>query len=213
MRDELTKEGADTFWFLTNWEFDSGLIGLAEHQERYNILQWLSMRDPSAGGGQGDDPRGDLRGSADSSRPEEQVERSDSTAVREKAAGAGIQQPAAVARQLDANPPLQLIPPELSERWCFTKNDADFYPSVPHGHLNDKTNPWPKLNPYSGRAFAAKDSEDKRHRLERREMIALWNSRSFRSHALDTIVWYQATYAYHRFPVVNPRRLPRKRRP
>ncbi|WP_408891526.1 hypothetical protein ACJ2CR_18885 [Myxococcus faecalis] len=212
MLNELTEEGADTFWFLTNWEFDLGLIGLAEYEERYEVLQWLSKRDPNTGGGPSDDPRGDSKGAADSPRSEERVERSEEEAVRKEAAGAGTQQPSAAAQQSDENPPLQLIPHGLRERWCFTKNDADSYPSVPHGHLNDKNNSWPKLNPYSGRAFAAKDSEDTKYRLQRWEMIRLWNSREFRRHALETIVWYQETYPYYEFPVPTPRRLPRWRR-
>lgn len=40
--------------------------------------------------------------------------------------------------------------------WYFTKSDPDPYPSTPHGHFQSANNPWPKLNPYTGRVFDAK---------------------------------------------------------
>ncbi|WP_148282183.1 hypothetical protein [Corallococcus coralloides] len=212
MQDTLTDEGADTFWFLTNWEFDYGLIGLHEYEERYEVLHWLLGNEPSDGGQAGNDPRGNLERTADSLRSEEQSENAKPHAAHEEATGAESQKTGSGSPSPDENLPLQLIPPELRNRWCFTKNDADSYPSVPHGHLNDKTNAWPKLNPYLGRAFAAKHREDTRYRLHRSEMIKLWNSPNFRAHALETIVWYQAAHPHHRFLVRNPRRLPRKRR-
>ncbi|WP_147470065.1 hypothetical protein [Corallococcus sp. AB049A] len=211
MRDVLSDEGADTFWFLTSLQFDYGLLGLHEYEERIEILHWLLESTPSNGGQLGDDPRGNPERAANSLRTEEHSEHVEPHASQKEATGNESQNHETGARPPDEPFPLQLIPPELRNRWCFTKNDDDSYPSVPHGHLNDKTNPWPKLDPYQGRAFAAKHCEDTKHRLHRSELIKLWNSRSFREHALATIVWYQAAHPYFVFRVPNPRRLPRKR--
>jgi hypothetical protein len=194
MPTQPSVEARYAYWFLTDWEFDFSLIGISEYIEREEVFAWL-VDDEAINAA---DPRGEAQAEEQERRIEPRNE-SDQGEI-------GKTPPEA------ENPLLEFIPTGLSNRWCFTKDDPDFYPSVPHGHLNQKTNAWPKLNPYTGRAFSTKDIEATAYRLQKREMIQLWNDSKFRQHALETIVWYEATFPYYKFPVRNPCRLPHWRR-
>lgn len=196
----LEEEAKIVFWFITDVEYSIGVASLADLHEREEVFEWL---DPGAGGRR-PDPRGQKHSADESQRPNEPDE-PQAPPPPESSADS-------VSGDREEDEPLQLLPLGLRNRWCFTKNDVDFYPSVPHGHLNDKTNPWPKLSPYTGRAYSAKDHEDTKLRLSRQEMITLWNNKQFRRHALETIAWYSETFPQYHFPVANPRRLPRWRR-
>lgn len=92
--------------------------------------------------------------------------------------------------------------------WVFTKSDPDSYPSVPHGHYQDKNAKWPKLNPYTGRAFSSKHTEDRPKRLTKSQMRIIWRDEKFRSFCREMIVWYQEQFPYFAFPVCRPLRLP-----
>ena len=199
MQTELLEDAVYTYCFLTEWEFDVGIIGISEYEERADVLDWLINYPHRA---TSTDPRGEAETNEDSSFPIEPLPEGNT--------GQGDNN----QRRPDEeeNPSRELIPIGLRQRWAFTKNDADCYPSVPHGHLNEKTNAWPKLNPYTGQAFSKKDSEDMYYRLKKQEMIILWNDDKFRLHALETIAWYSTINPCYRFPVSNPLRLPRKRR-
>jgi hypothetical protein len=199
----LVKEVAYVYWFLTDLEFEIGTIGIADYLERREVFGWLMAdADPAALR----DPRGAPGHEQEERPPPEAAERE----PRDRAVGA-VGEGAGQNDGAD-EPFIEFIPGVLRNRWCFTKNDDDSYPSVPHGHLNAKTNPWPKLSPYTGRAFSAKDVENAALRLQKQEMIDLWNDRSFRTHALETIAWYRESHPYYVFPVRNPLRLPRWRR-
>lgn len=196
----LVKDAARVFWFLTDWEFRVGIIGIADWVEREQVFEWLLDNEAT----QNADPRGAVGREREERRlPQESPPEEEST-----------QEPSGPAQghNEEENPPLQFIPAGLPHRWLFTKDDPDFYPSVPHGHLNNKTNSWPKLNPYTGRAFSSKDVEDSTYRLQKRDMIELWNDAKFRRHALETITWYRERFPYYRFPVRNPLKLPRWKR-
>lgn len=95
----------------------------------------------------------------------------------------------------------------LSQAWDFHPHDVDFWPSIPHGHLNGR--PLPKLNPYVGRAFEGHDREVIKLRLTKKEMVGLWNFDKFREICLQAIDFYSTTYPDYQFPVSNPRNLPR----
>jgi hypothetical protein len=188
----LTEQASDVFWFLTEWEFGFGLIGWSEVNERLEMLQWLQLLED----GCVRDPRGD-----------------DDHSYTELTGAEGVPEPNPEAGEPSApsaeNLPIEFLPLGLRHRWCFTKGDRDFYPSVPHGHLTDKNVTWPKLNPYNGKAFSSKDSEDRRFRLSRQELITLWSNDRFRQHCLDMVIWYQNEYPRFRFAVLNPLRFPR----
>ena len=75
---------------------------------------------------------------------------------------------------------IYFIPGGLNERWVFTTGDPDPIPSVPHGHYQNQDNSEPKLNPYTGKAWNSDGSEVRKHRLNRQEMVYLWNDEAFR---------------------------------
>ncbi len=194
MSETLTPESRNAYIFMSDWEFGTGIIGLAELYERWKILDWLYLEDKGMS-----DPRG-------ASTEAEEVPREPQAPIQTGADATG-----GAKDQQDPSPPMKLIPRGLRHRWSFTLGDDDFYPSVPHGHLNDKTNPWPKLNPYGGRAFAEKDVEDKKLRLLRWEMVLLWNDEGFLGHARKQIEWYHVEHPRYPFPVTHKFRLPRWR--
>jgi len=200
----LNDDAIAVFGFLTRIEYGLGAIGLADYQERTEILHWLSDSDLRFLDPRGSSPPGAYRQGAEPSENSEAESAPDIEAsTHQETTGATLRPPEESV--------FQFTPAGLKHRWVFTKNDDDFYPSVPHGHLNDKTNPWPKLNPYTGRAFSAKDQESLRHRLQKSDLQVLWNNSQFRSHALLTIAWYSEAHPYYRFPVDRPFKLPRKR--
>ena len=91
--------------------------------------------------------------------------------------------------------------------WTFHPYDADYFPSIPHGHY--KGRPHPKLDPYL--AWVYHGSKQIR-RVPRYQTIALWNDTAFRAMARQAIQFY-LTFAPHYagWRVFNPTRLPRKR--
>lgn len=204
----LVQDAAYAYWFLTDLEFEIGVIGIADYVERREVFEWLmadsgpaALRDPRGAPGHEQEER---------PLPEAALPEAPDRGPRDRAVGAVVE--GADQNEGDEDPFIEFIPGVLRSRWCFTKNDDDSYPSVPHGHLNVKTNAWPKLNPYTGRAFSAKDVENAALRLQKQEMIDLWNDRGFRTHALETIAWYKESHPYYEFPVRNPFKLPRWRR-
>lgn len=198
-RMHLEREASIVFWFISDVEYSLGVISLADIQDRAEVYAWLL--DPGAGGASVDPRDGESPGESNESPPQDESTETATPAIPSSGTGGKAE-----------DPPLQFLPAGLRSRWCFTKNDADFYPSVPHGHLNDKNNSWPKLNPYTGRAYAAKEKEKSSLRLTRDEMISLWNNQHFRKHALETIAWYSETYPRYHFPVPKPFHLPKWRR-
>lgn len=196
VRPILIDDIGHIYWFLSRWEFEFGIIGIAELEERELVFQWIFHQ---SDGVTNSDPRALAQTEERTTR--EESSRNASTGGQSASGGA-----------VDADDlVLEFIPQGLKNIWVFTKDDADSYPSVPHGHLDSKTRSWPKLNPYTGRAFAAKDVEHQAYRLTQKEMFNLWNDRKFRKHALETIAWYQSQFPYYQFDVPNPRRLPRWR--
>lgn len=196
MGSKLNDEAIQTFVFISDCEYSSGLIGLADMMERHEALDWLV---------DGDDRSKDPRPIQNESQAELEswnlLSNDEKLQVRKQA-------------NADDEPPiLEFIPIGLKRPWCFTVGDPDNYPSVPHGHLNSKDQPWPKLNPYTGRAFNAKDFEELKLRLSRKEMVCLWNNKDFCDHARKQIAYYSTQFPHHKFPVPIRRifRLPRRR--
>ncbi|MBK9039004.1 MAG: hypothetical protein IPL83_07575 [Bdellovibrionales bacterium] len=194
MDSSLKEEAIITFVFVTDCEFSHGLISLADWTERDEVLEWLVDEKNTI-----QDPR---------SNPSENQT---SFEVRSVPSDDENQQMITLAKTEDEPQFLEFLPRGLKSPWLFTIGDADNYPSVPHGHLEHKCNPWPKLNPYTGRAFKSKDIEEPKLRLVRKEMVHLWNDKNFCEHAHKQIAYYSAKFPHHNFPVRVNRifRLPR----
>lgn len=190
----LSDDAIAVYLFLSHWSYEAGLIRASELEDRFAILRALTEDDASNAWEFGD-------GTRDFEPGDEAVGEEGSCGDCD-VLGLGGQ----------TSDLMQLIPRVLSTKWVFIKGDPDNYPSVPHGHYETKGKPWPKLDPYTGRAFKAKDQEEDRLRLTKKEMADLWNDRTFRSFCLEHIAWYYEAYPYYRFRVENPRRLPRWRR-
>jgi hypothetical protein len=93
--------------------------------------------------------------------------------------------------------------------WEFHPYDADYFPSVPHGHYQGK--PQPKLDAYLGWVY---NGVRQVSREPRSKIVALWNDSSFRAVAMAAINYYLTTFpSYSGWRVKNPRALPRRRRP
>jgi hypothetical protein len=191
----LLKVSAEDFYTISMREYHLRLIGISDLLERLEVLRWL------IDSGDATDPRPTFNHKETRRQPEDSGDYE----------GRRIR---TVHTSDDEVWHLQFLPRGLSNPWIFTKGDPDPYPSVPHGHLNHKNQQWPKLNPYSGRAFIQKDLEQSDLRLKRDDMISLWNDKDFRKHALDQIGWYQKTFPYHKFSVSQEKvdKLPKWRR-
>jgi len=190
----LSRRAANVYLFLSHWAYDNGLISYPDLSERYDVLNALLN--------EGGDLDAWVFGDIEEPREHQEIlrdeDRLSSNSGRSSGPGPEPQD-------------LQLIPSALPN-WIFTLDDPDFYPSTPHGHYQSKTRPWPKLNPYTGRAFRAKDQEEPKLRLTKRQMILLWNDETFRAFCLEHVAWYEAEFPHYRFPVEVPYRLPRWRR-
>lgn len=92
-------------------------------------------------------------------------------------------------------------------KWEFHKTDSDFFPSIPHGHaiINNKI----KLDAYRGYIYNNNFQTD---REKRQFIIDLWNDSKFRDSARETIIYYLNTFPHYNWRVLNPLRIPRRRR-
>lgn len=102
---------------------------------------------------------------------------------------------------------LQLIVGVDGGKWKFNQYDADFFPSVPHGHLAEKETR--KLDVYLGWIY---EGTQQLRRVRRSLIINLWNDKKFRDLAARAIDYYLDHYpSYTGWRVSNPRKLPVKR--
>jgi hypothetical protein len=91
--------------------------------------------------------------------------------------------------------------------WHFNQYDPDFFPSVPHGHFNEREAR--KLDAYLGWIYEGTKQVD---REKRRLIIELWNNEEFRRFAATAIDYYLDHHSsYKVWRVSNPRKLPLKR--
>lgn len=196
MKSELNNQAAETFFSISTIEQSFGLIGDEDLVERIRVLEFLLNPSRTSF-----DPRLFSFKNELSER-----DRNSFYATKEDVEkNVRIQ----IRNLENKNEPatLELLLHGLKKRWCFTLGDCDSYPSVPHGHLNDKNRAWPKLNPYTGRAMRSVGIEEVSYRLTRPEMIHLWNHKKFQQHALKQIAFYQRKYPFHGFPVPSNRTL------
>ncbi len=80
----------------------------------------------------------------------------------------------------------------LLSKWVFKLSDPDPYPSVPHGHYQNK--PWPKLDPYTGRVFKGKSQED--YKISKKELEKIWKNNQFKEFCNEQVKHYMETHAY-----------------
>ena len=90
--------------------------------------------------------------------------------------------------------------------WVFHQYDADFHPSIPHGHFQGKNHP--KLDAYLGWIYKGSKQID---RLSKKFIIDLWNDEEFRVFARIAIEWYMDENPNFNWRVNRPLMLPRFR--
>lgn len=171
---------------LSDMSLMAGLIGHFEYIERCEIADWLEDSNDRVS-----DPRG-----ADDINSEQFSEENSAQNSSDKISSSAIDE-----CNTDDSPWLELL---MLNKWMFTLGDADCYPSVPHGHFQNKTSAWPKLNPYTGRVFSDVHKEDVNKRLGKKDMITLWNDSKFIEHCREQVHWYSGFAPSYEFP--NARR-------
>ena len=93
------------------------------------------------------------------------------------------------------------------KNWHFRTVDPDYFPSVPHGHWENREKP--KLDAYLGWVYKGSKQTC---RLKRKSIVELWNNEKFRKMATEAIVYYLTNHPHYKgWRVPNPRRLPRRR--
>lgn len=90
--------------------------------------------------------------------------------------------------------------------WVFHQYDADFHPSIPHGHFKGKKQP--KLDSYLGWIY---QGSKQIKRLSRDLIIELWNDDEFRFFAHTAIEWYMGEFPSYNWRVSDPLMMPRRR--
>lgn len=104
---------------------------------------------------------------------------------------------------------LQLIPASSTRLsgWQFHQADADYFPSIPHGHWQSIN--LRKLDPYTGWIYLGSQQKS---REKRKSIVALWNDQKFRKFARSAIDFYLGAFpSYSGWRVKDPRLLPRRR--
>ncbi|OMF16549.1 hypothetical protein BK131_00675 [Paenibacillus amylolyticus] len=108
----------------------------------------------------------------------------------------------------EEHPRLDMVIASRKYKWIFHKSDADFYPSIPHGHAirNEKI----KLDPYRGLIH---DTKNKKTigKESKKFLIDLWNDVNFRKHVYASIIFYENLNPNFIWRVPNHRKLPRKK--
>lgn len=208
----LDEAGAYVYLFTTELAVDLGLIGLGEYFTRLACL--LEMLEPGAElhklVSERLRPSGEefLRGWPDDQElasshliPEMEV-RSEGDSV-------------STASDATKAEWLQLIYNQtgvLGDRWVFHRFDADFFPSVPHGHL--KARSLIKLDAYRGYTWDTANANKPLAREHRRFIVGLWKNRKFRAFACDALNHFVAqnpSFNWGLRRILNPFRLPRRR--
>ncbi|MGV8713060.1 MAG: hypothetical protein ACWA6R_10985 [Nitrosomonas sp.] len=175
-----------TLQTIAQLSFEFGAIDFSEYCERIAVAKWIADQSNRVG-----DPRGSINEEGSNFDEDYFLDNLDVEIF---------------FRQTNEYDWLELV---VLGNWYFTGSDPDSYPSVPHGHLHSANRPWPKLNPYTGRVFAAKHKEDISLRLKRRQMQELWRSVAFRDFCRSQVMRYIENFPFHEFGVRNKLRFPR----
>lgn len=183
----------NTLIFFAELSWWLGLIERDEFKERIEVALWLSEGDKERC-----DPRLDI---------DNKVEASPREDIRYSMNNGEAKSVSSVEGESDENRTLHFVALHV---WCFTGSDPDSYPSVPHGHHQSANNPWPKLNPYTGRVFSSKGKENSSMLLSKKDLEKLWGDVKFRNFCRKHILWYLQAHSHYKFPVSHPFRFPFK---
>lgn len=177
---------------LAEWHLHLELIGTDEFEERIKVADWLRR---SARGGDPRDPA--IEHEFDDRADEVVLPSTCSSRARDSSRDDTVEDDY-------EDDHIELV----WFGWVFTRQDADPYPSTPHGHDQSPNRSWPKLNPYTGRVFAHKHQEDVKRRLTKKKLITLWSNLEFREFCRSHVLWYMEAHPHHAFSVRRPLRFP-----
>lgn len=200
--DYLTEESSRTFYTTTMIQFWHGLLSEVELTERLFVLGDLC------------DPRNELlsrvlpSNGIDDTRPTEWIDNQHRVS---KPKGHMIRRKRSSTKTSDmAVQFLTKINGILGSKWEFHPYDDDFFPSVPHGHL--QKNKTIKLDSYLGYTFDTSKDNCRLKRESRKFIILLWNDDKFRDMARNSVEYYIVHHPNFNWRVDSPHRLPRKRK-
>ncbi|WP_145543726.1 hypothetical protein [Yersinia frederiksenii] len=178
---------------LSDLSYQLGIIGLIEYQERFEIYRWLKDNNNSVA-----DPR-NAYGEDDASPEEGKMHNKDERDRSNRMKDSQLSHTGGRGGQTseDEDDSMHFL---AFKKWLFTVGDTDCFPSVPHAHSQRKTNPWPKLNPYTGVVYSSMKAEDVSSRLTKGEMKLLWNDSKFIEECKKQIVWYSEFSPHYPFP-------------
>jgi hypothetical protein len=174
---------------LAEIHYSLGFINRNELEERFLVALWLSEEIDK-------DPRVDLS-------EEDNLSREDGN---EEYCEEGLT-PRVVSPENHDDEWMEFL---CLNKWVFTKSDPDDYPSVPHGHYESQNRKWPKLNPYTGRVFAAKHQEDKSKKLNKKQLKIIWSDAKFKAFCREMVAWYLEENPHYKFAVKHPLRMPKR---
>ncbi|OYQ74449.1 hypothetical protein [Wohlfahrtiimonas sp. G9077] len=164
----------NTLITLAEIHYDLGLIGHDEYSERLSIALWLSGKYDD------NDPR---------QSPTEKPQNQEFVSLLGE------------SRMLRATDTQQSF--LCVGLWLFTRDEANSYPSVPFGYYKNPKQPWPKLDPYTGRVYVSKYQESAKHRLSKADLKKLWQDEKIKSFCREMTIWYQEQFRSLSFPVRN----------
>ena len=196
----LTPEASATYFEISKRSFMLGILSSAEFSARLVALRLLCR--PS-------DPT--LLGAQRIAQVDSEASEDDWADGTWEEVPASAQKSKEELKDADDDVIFRFIPPGNTglSNWVFHPYDADFFPSIPHGH--DHGRPQPKLDAYLGWVYSGVRQIS---REPRSKIVALWNDNGFRAMALTAIKYYLTVFpAYSGWRVKNPRVLPKRRRP
>jgi hypothetical protein len=99
----------------------------------------------------------------------------------------------------------------LGQKWVFHQYDDDFFPSVPHGHLQSKSGV--KLDAYRGYTYDTRQGNASLTRERRDFIVGLWKDPKFRVLARRALDYFTERYPFFNWwnqrRILHPSRLPR----
>ena len=108
---------------------------------------------------------------------------------------------------------LTKMPGILKSNWEFHKSDADYWPSVPHAHL--EIDHGIKLDAYRGNTYNTNNNNKELKRESKQYIASLWNDEKFRKHSIETINYFINNNPDFRWfeqrGIIFPRRIPKRR--
>lgn len=207
----LDEAGAHVYLFTTDLALDWGLIGSGEYFTRLACLR--SMLDPAA----------ELHGLV-SERLAPVGEEFPQGWPDDGESGSSGVVPVLEIHYEDGHP--RETPPDRKEpqvlhvitdqagilgvKWVFHQYDDDFFPSVPHGHLQSK--PGVKLDAYRGYTYDTGQGNASLTRERRDFIVGLWKDPKFRVFARKALDYFVARHPFFNWwdqrRILHPLRLP-----